>query len=52
MSAGHSHGHHGTDLHIPAPLARALLFSVVPFAVIVLVGLAALVAVGNGSESQ
>jgi uncharacterized membrane protein len=48
VSAGHSHGHHGADLHIPAPLARTLLFSVLPFAVIVLVGLAVLWPRGTG----
>ncbi|HVT78880.1 MAG TPA: YibE/F family protein [Acidimicrobiales bacterium] len=48
MSAGHAHDRAGGDLHIPAPLARRLTLAVVPFAVIVLVGIVALWPHGRG----
>ncbi|HVV37312.1 MAG TPA: YibE/F family protein [Acidimicrobiales bacterium] len=48
MSAGHTHGRDGGNLHIPAPLARRLTFTVVPFAVIVLVGIVVLWPHGRG----
>ena len=53
MSAGHSHSHvHGEadDLYIPAQLARRLRLTVIPVALVVLVGLVALWPRGDGPD--